>query len=612
MKWFLTVKYFLIFALIMSILIDSKSAYGQLSPGKLSKAHSQLEGMSNCTACHDLGSKISETKCLNCHAPLKEKIQKNRGYHVSSEVRGKTCITCHSEHHGVNFQMVRFNTKTFNHNLTKYELKGKHKTVDCASCHAQTNIVDKRLKNNKNTFLGLETACVNCHADEHKKTLGQDCAKCHDFNSFKPATLFNHAKTDFPLIGAHVKLECISCHKVENKAGDSFQNFANVPFKNCVSCHNDPHKGSFGTNCKACHSESSFHNIKESGFNHNVTGFALVGKHKSLDCAKCHDNRAGPSGKHKEFAQVSLITCTTCHKDVHDGKFGLDCKKCHNENSFKFKSSSGDFDHNLTGFELEGQHATVDCKKCHKSGNMTKTLPHQTCNACHTDYHNGQFVATKYKDCAACHTVSGFDKSLFSIEDHQNSAFPLTGAHLATECTACHMKTDQWDFRKIGSKCIDCHTNIHDGFLDVKYLPEKNCVSCHNTDEWQKVTFDHDQSNFKLIGKHELTKCASCHFILDKERKVIQKFKQLSLDCVSCHNNVHGDQFNLNGKTDCGRCHKPESWSAGLFEHNSARFKLEGAHVELECNMCHKVEIANGNEIVRYRTGKLVCIDCHQ
>jgi uncharacterized paraquat-inducible protein A len=55
----------------------------QISPGKLSKEHTSLEGISNCTACHDLGAKISEQKCLNCHKELKTRITQNKGYHVS-------------------------------------------------------------------------------------------------------------------------------------------------------------------------------------------------------------------------------------------------------------------------------------------------------------------------------------------------------------------------------------------------------------------------------------------------------------------------------------------------------------------------------------------------
>ena len=85
----------------------------QLSPGELSNAHKDLEGISNCTKCHDLGSKVSNTKCLECHKEIKSRIDRNEGFHVSWEVKGKDCATCHSDHHGRKFDMIRFDENTF-------------------------------------------------------------------------------------------------------------------------------------------------------------------------------------------------------------------------------------------------------------------------------------------------------------------------------------------------------------------------------------------------------------------------------------------------------------------------------------------------------------------
>ncbi|MBK7009051.1 MAG: hypothetical protein IPH36_10690 [Saprospiraceae bacterium] len=128
------------------------AAWAQLSPGKLTKAHAKLEGLANCTQCHTIGAKLSEQKCLDCHKELKARISAKKGYHVSSAVKGKECITCHSEHHGLNFDMVRFDKKTFDHKLTGYELKGGHKIQDCAKCHKPDNITIATLKRNRILF----------------------------------------------------------------------------------------------------------------------------------------------------------------------------------------------------------------------------------------------------------------------------------------------------------------------------------------------------------------------------------------------------------------------------------------------------------------------------
>ena len=54
-----------------------------------------------------------------------------------------------------------------------------------------------------------------------------------------------------------------------------------------------------------------------------------------------------------------------CHEDQHEGKYGLDCSKCHNEESFLSFNDLSSFDHTVADFNLEGKHLGVDCKKCH-------------------------------------------------------------------------------------------------------------------------------------------------------------------------------------------------------------------------------------------------------
>ncbi len=584
----------------------------QISPGKLSNPHKQLEGISNCTQCHDLGDQISEAKCLNCHIKLKSRISSNKGFHASEEVKQKNCISCHSEHHGLKFEMIRFDKKQFNHNSTGYELKGKHKTIDCRNCHKPDFIQDPEIKKNQTTFLGLDPKCLTCHADYHQKTLSNDCIKCHNYNQFKPASEFNHSRTDFPLTGAHLKVTCIECHKKEIRNNVSFQKFASIDFQTCHSCHKDPHDNKFGTNCKACHTDESFHKIKPTPqFNHNLTGFKLEGRHKSIDCRKCHDSRAGTSGMFKEFEKISKLECISCHKDIHEGKFETDCKKCHNQESFRANKNMDQFNHNLTNFPLEGKHQNLDCKKCHKT-KMTDPLPHEFCNQCHTDYHRGEFAQHKiYNDCSSCHTVQNFIGTTFSIEQHQQSPFPLNGAHLATACNACHQKDGKWNFRNIGKQCIDCHEDFHKGYIDQSFYVPNQCLNCHAEESWNEVHFDHSKTSFPLLGKHLETQCNKCHFTKELNKPIVQNFKEKSKECNLCHENPHGNQFTENNITDCNRCHGFDDWKASKFNHNNSRFPLKGEHIVVACDKCHKAE-ALDIKIILYKNGMLECKDCHK
>jgi hypothetical protein len=584
----------------------------QLSPGDLSNAHKGLEGMSNCTQCHDIGSKVSNDKCLACHKEIKYRTDRNAGYHASGEVRGKDCATCHSDHHGRNFDMVRFEEKNFKHNLTGYDLTGAHKTIDCRKCHQADFVEDAGLKKRKETFLGLRQDCNACHKDSHQKTLGNDCAKCHTTEKFAPASKFNHDKTDFALVGKHKTVQCIDCHLKETKNGEAFQRFAGVPFKNCNSCHKDPHNDNLGVNCKECHTEQAFDALGGlNKFNHSKTLFPLKGKHKQVSCRECHKMELPPLKIFQDRLGVPTNDCKACHKDVHEGKFGTNCAECHIEDSFRKVGNLDKFNHNQTSFVLRGKHEAVDCKKCHTTNSMTDPLPHNTCATCHKDYHEGQFVNTlRTPDCGECHTVDGFPESSFTLLQHAVTKFPLDGAHVATPCFDCHKKEAKWEFRSIGERCVDCHKDVHAGQIDTQWYLAQTCTQCHVTASWQENKFDHSKTAFKLLGAHTKQACSACH----KPEPEYQygKFAGLPSACQNCHEDDHNKQFEVNGATDCSKCHAFDAWKIKKFDHNKTKFKLDGKHAKVNCAGCHKTITEKDKTFIQYKYKSYECVVCHK
>ncbi|MBP7450853.1 MAG: hypothetical protein KA817_12525, partial [Flavobacteriales bacterium] len=211
--------------LLLALSLLMLAVRAQLSPGDLTTAHAELEGMSNCTKCHDLGNKVTNTKCLDCHKEIKALITAQRGYHAGKNVKGKDCFSCHSEHHGRKFEMVRFDEKAFDHALTGYALEGAHKPIDCRKCHMPENIADKDLRSRKGTFLGMEQPCLSCHDDFHQGTMAKDCKQCHGMDAFKPTKNFDHNKTEFKLRGEHIAVDCKQCHKPTMKNGKEFTDF---------------------------------------------------------------------------------------------------------------------------------------------------------------------------------------------------------------------------------------------------------------------------------------------------------------------------------------------------------------------------------------------------
>ena len=529
-----------IFSLILILCLNG-IVTAQISPGELSKSHAFLEGVSNCTKCHDLGNKVTRDKCLDCHKEINAGIIAKKGFHSSADIIAKDCFTCHNDHHGRNFKMVKFDKTTFDHTKTGFELKGAHakedcKGCNCTSCHKPAFIKDPELKKRNSTYLGLGRECLSCHQDFHKGKMSPNCLSCHGFDTFK----------------------------------------------------------------------------KAAGFDHNTTKFALLGKHKTVSCEKCHKPTVVNGKSEIQYGGLPFNNCTSCHKDVHQDKFGQNCTKCHSEESFHIIKENGNFNHDKTDFKLLGKHLLLDCKKCHKK-NLIDPIKSEHCFDCHLDYHKNEFTKNGIQtDCNQCHDNQNFTETSYTIEKHNLSKFSLNGAHAATPCILCHKKQENWTFAMIGTRCLDCHENKHKGFISEKFLPKEECTKCHNVNSWKLVTFDHNTTDFRLEGAHLKQLCTDCHYRKNESENIVQKFENLSKECTGCHKNIHTTQFDINGKTDCLRCHGQDEWKKIIFNHNSARFKLEGAHTKVKCEKCHKEVNGINGKYIEYKNNQLLCSDCHR
>lgn len=600
--------------IIILFLLSPILLRAQLSPGELFKGHAHLEGNLNCTKCHTIGQKVSDDKCLQCHGEIKKRIDQKKGYHASSEVKSKSCIQCHSDHHGKNFQIIRFDQKKFNHASTGYNLTGKHTALECKACHHQSFIVDPTLKNKQSSFLGLDEQCKTCHKDIHHGTLSDKCATCHTTQQFIPASLFEHSKTKFPLLGKHQHIDCKACHTNRLESNQQKVVFELKAFQQCNACHQNPHARSVQS-CNDCHTEETF--SKFSGgkkFNHNRTGFPLKGKHKHIACNACHQLQQPLVHLFQDHSERKQLECVDCHKDVHAGRFGIDCKQCHSEEGFTLNRNINQFDHGLTAFPLQGKHLGVDCKKCHRN-NLTEPVPHQLCASCHKDAHEVVYKNPQLPtDCKDCHQVAGFQGSLYQLEDHALSKFPLTGAHQATPCIQCHFNEQKWTFRIPDQRCFHCHQDPHQGYLPERHYPGKTCQNCHQTESWQSIDFDHTKTQFPLLGKHAQTRCDQCHRKKeDNEGRNPIIFVALEQECIHCHEDIHQGQFN-DGQhfTDCKKCHGLESWRAIHFDHSKTAFKLDGKHAEIACNACHHEYLDENKKYLKFKLDKFQCADCHR
>ncbi len=522
-----------------------------LSPGPLARAHEKLEGLKNCTQCHEAGQQVSQKKCLDCHKELQPQLAKGTGFHGHIPPAQRSCNACHHEHQGKDFALIDWDKKKFDHARTGFPLRGKHEKLDCDKCHEARLMSGVEVK--RETFLGLPTACSACHFDEHRGQEGNDCAKCHNEKSWKPAPGFNHAKTAFALRGAHKKVECLKCHALEK----------------------DPKQHEF------------------------------------------------PRPVHASFARFKPVehgSCLDCHKDPHEGRFGVDCQRCHVEDDWRtMKAATGARAfHEKTRYPLRGAHAEVACKLCHGPWPgrkaIFKNMKFQACLDCHTDAHEAQLAQPS---CERCHDVYGFKPARFEPKDHFKTRYPLQGAHLAVGCALCHPQEQKLSARAPArlaslfffhpqySRCESCHQDPHKGQL------KKACAACHEVASFHAVRLDHDKdTRFALTGSHKTTACAACHLA---DASGVVRYTPLPTTCAGCHADVHAGQFGV--PSDCAKCHSTEKFKPRtLFVHAPpfTKYRLEGKHQDVACDKCHvEALVAQGRRSRKYRGVPVTCEGCH-
>ncbi len=532
---------------LLSIFVQT--VFGQISPGELTGAHAHLEGVDNCTKCHSMGKSLSDDHCIACHGEIKSRIDRKKGLHAS--IGSKQCFDCHKEHHGRQFEIIRYDKKSFDHGSVGFVLQGKHGKVECGQCHTKDNISAKDIQafpdsRKRKTMLGLSQECQSCHTDQHRGQFTQQCVACHTFDGWKPASKFSHERARFQLTGRHEKVECRTCHKATLEDGKTVR-YVRMEFGSCQSCHTDAHKGRFTQACTQCHTTDGFHKVKGAQFKHESTNFPLRGRHAAIPCEKCHGaaakakNAAGETG----FHITNFRQCTACHADAHARQFenrtdGGRCEACHTENGFGVAQFSV-FDHARTRMPLTGAHLAIPCSKCHLGGKVKAKSTRQfrwkgalDCTTCHSDIHKGQFAAKMTNGCETCHTTESWKSSRFA---HDKTSFPLKGKHATIECSKCHIKTGTADARYTGTptRCYDCHADEHERqFAATGGVTQ--CAVCHTEKNWQTLLFDHKkQSKFALTGKHTNLQCEQCHkSVVVNERKII-RYKPLGAACIDCH-----------------------------------------------------------------------------
>jgi hypothetical protein len=511
-----------------------------------------------------------------------------QGYANTRSPHGNLNIPCQNCHTLSGWKPIR-SVPEFDHNQTRYPLRGMHEGVGCIQCHT------------KPVFTNVSSKCADCHADIHRRKLGANCEQCHTVKGWHVSVQqIQQHQNRFPLTGAHAAVDCDSCHK-----GAATSQYQTMPTA-CYSCHAKDYQGTtgpnhvslgFSTTCEQCHGTN---NWLGAAFDHlKFTGFALTGAHIPLPCTACH-----LGGK---FTGTPA-TCVGCHLPAFQttnnpphaqAGFPQTCQTCHSTSAWQ----PATFDHNtFTKFPLTGAHVTVACSLCHINGQFAGTPTN--CASCHMKNYQGttnpnHMQAGIPTTCAVCHNTTSWANASF---DHSKTGFPLTGAHVTTPCSQCHVNGN---YNLTVTTCVSCHLKNFQGTTNPNHVQSgfpQTCENCHSTVSWSNATFNHNNTGFPLTGFHTSVPCAQCH--------VNNNYNLTSADaaCVACHlKNFQGttnpNHVQSGFPQTCQNCHNTSSWLNASFDHSTTGFPLTGAHVPLQCAQCH----INNN----YNLTNTTCVSCH-
>jgi hypothetical protein len=588
---------------LLVIALARVAAAQLLSPGPLSRAHSSIEGDARCGDCHSTGKRVDQAACLKCHGDLGARIAAGQGLH-GLQYRNQPCEKCHVEHLGVATSQIRWpggDPSKLDHAQTGWPLDGAHRTTTCNKCHGKVNTRGVA------TFLGLSQACTACHKDAHDGRFGSTCTSCHDETAWGNLHFqgFDHDRARFALRGAHTTVPCVKCHSDPPK-------YVDLKFALCGDCHRDPHAGRLGAGCADCHDETRW---KPVSFNHSGAkhpGLSLGGGHSGVACGTCHDrgNLASPS-KGSE--------CVSCHRPVHEAPFGRACDSCHSSIQWLgLPRSVGLAAHQRTVYPLTGRHVDVACANCHRPDLPTaqrfRKVAFARCADCHEDQHRGEFASADRGECKPCHTTNGYHPTLFGVDLHASTTFPLIGKHVAAPCYACHTTPrPRVDLHVAKQACADCHANPH-GDQFANEMAQGGCAHCHAPRAWDLPTIDH--SIWPLVGAHATGQCDSCHHPTPEDRKAGHgaSYRGIPRNCSGCHDDAHLGQFRLTRPVfECDRCHSTNAFKISGFDHEAVTgWALTGAHERTPCANCHPTANVGGERTaVRWRGPSTECKFCH-
>jgi len=171
-------------------------------------------------------------------------------------------------------------------------------------------------------------------------------------------------------------------------------------------------------------------------------------------------------------------------------------------------------------------------------------------------------------------------------------------------------------------QCLDCHADTRADLRDSTTLHggldnARECLACHTEHRGPTASLvrsgagvgDHERFGFSLTAHRQTDggspfRCGDCHGG--------STFKFDTARCESCHRDYQAKFVATHVQawgSACMACHDgTDRFSRGRFRHDTAGFKLLGAHQPTACIACH-VDVRT---LAGFKAAPTECVSCHR
>ncbi len=179
---------------------------------------------------------------------------------------------------------------------------------------------------------------------------------------------------------------------------------AHGELSDCTYCH-VPWKGPSEEQCLACHDFSGASLLAPRIRFHAEERF----------CLACHREHLGENAKISAMNHHVLnpdLSCALCHRDIHKGRFGADCRECHRMGSFRVR-----------GYTHPGQE-NRECHRCHPppASHLDPAAARRILAGHETA--EGESAESAVRDCHLCHVTHDWGELLTR---HEIASGPESG-----------------------------------------------------------------------------------------------------------------------------------------------------------------------------------------